>query len=147
MRKPARVCIIAGVVWSAAVLMFAYVPAAAGQTGGQVTQARHNADVPSDIVVKETHISLLKFALNLRPVQEPYWAPVEHALRELARWQAGTSGYEDRTGGRSGAIVAMRIKRIAAMAAPLIRALDENQLRSLHALSRWAGLEQLLAAN
>ena len=144
MRKSARVCAFVSILLGAATLLISPVSA---QTTGKVTEARHRADVPTDIVVKETHISLLKFALALRPAQEPYWAPVEHALRELARWQATTAEYEDRTGGRSGTIVAMRIKRIAAMAVPLIKALDENQKRSLHTLSRWAGLEQLLASN
>jgi len=146
MRKSARVCVL-GVFLSVTAFVFANVSTASAQTTGKVTQVRHNVEIPSDIVVKEMHISLLKFALNLRPAQEPYWAPVEHALREMAKWQAAASSEFDSVSGRSSAAVAMRIKRIAAMAAPLIKALDDSQKRSLHSLSRWAGLEQLLVSN
>jgi len=147
MRKSVRTCATVCVFLSAAALLIAHVSPASAQTTGKVTQARHSADVPSDILVKEMHISLLKFALNLRPTQEPYWAPIEAALREMARWQAAAASEFDSASNRSGAAVVMRIKRIAAMAQPLIRVLDDSQRRSLYMLSRSAGLEQLLASN
>lgn len=147
MGKSARVCATISVFLSAAALMTAHVSPASAQTTGKVTQARHHADVPSDIVVKEAHITLLKFALNLRPPQEPFWAPVEAALREMARWQAAMASEYDAASNRSGSAVVMRIKRIAAMAVPLIRVLDDSQRRSMMMLARSAGLEQLLASN
>jgi hypothetical protein len=109
------------------------------------TDARQRAEVPSDVVVKETHITLLKFALNLRPAQEPFWAPVEAALHEMAQWQAKGSPETD-ANGRTGSSVVHRLRRIAAMAVPLIKALDDNQRRSMMMLARTAGLEMLVAS-
>jgi len=91
------------------------------------------------------HITLLKFVLNLRPAQEPFWAPVEAALHDMAQWQAKGSP-ELNSSDRAGSAVAHRLRRIAAMAVPLIKALDENQRRSMMMLARSAGLEQLLAS-
>ena len=116
---------------------------ASAQTTGKVTEARHRVDVPSDVVVKERHISLLKFALNLRPEQELFWAPVEAALHDMAQWQA-SSGLD--ASERASNAVVLRLKRIAALAVPLIKALDDNQRRSMMMLARTAGLEMLLAS-
>jgi hypothetical protein len=106
---------------------------------------RQRAEIPSDVVVKEMHITLLKFALNLRPAQEQFWSPVEAALREMAQWQAKGSPEADASS-RAGSSVAHRLRRIAAMAVPLIKALDENQRRSMMMLARTAGLEMLVAS-
>ena len=119
------------------------VSPASAQTTGKVTEARHRVDVPSDVVVKERHISLLKFALNLRPEQEPFWAPVEAALHDMARWQASSD--LDATG-RAASAVVLRLKRIAALAVPLIKALDDSQRRNMMMLARSAGLEMLVAS-
>jgi hypothetical protein len=145
MGKSARVHAIVGVVLSTVVILTAHVSTASAQTTSKVTQVRHREDVPSDVVVKEMHITLLKFALNLRPAQQPYWAPVETALHEMAQWQA-TATSELNASGRASSAVVLRLKRIAALAVPLIRALDENQKRSMMILARSAGLEILLAS-
>jgi hypothetical protein len=73
------------------------------------------------------------------------WAPVEAALHDMAQWQAKGSP-ELKSSDRAGSAVAHRLRRIAAMAVPLIKALDENQRRSMMMLARSAGLEQLLAS-
>ena len=141
MRK--RVCAVFSVVLGAAAFLSAQFSPTSAQTTGKVTEARHHVDVPTDVVVKEMHITLLKFALNLRPAQEPYWAPVESALHDMAQWQAKA---EVDSNGRSGSAVVARLKRIAALAVPLIRALDDSQRRSMMMLARSAGLEMLVAS-
>jgi hypothetical protein len=143
--KRALVSICAGIVLSAMALSIMFGSTASAQTTGKATETRQRADVPSDVVVKEMHITLLKFALNLRPAQEPFWAPVEAALHDMVLWQAKVSSEFD-SSGRAGSAVMLRLKRIAALAVPLIRALDENQRRSMMMLARSAGLEMLLAS-
>jgi hypothetical protein len=148
MKNATRVAIILKVVLGATALVMSNAVPVAAQTAGRVTEARYRADIPSDVVVKESHISLLKFSLNLRPAQQAYWAPVESALYEMARWQAAAPAeFGERASGRSHAAVASRLRRIAAMAGPLMKALDQNQQGTMRYLARWAGLEQLLASN
>jgi hypothetical protein len=151
MGQRALVGIFFGAYIGAAALMILLSAPAGAQTTGKVREPHARVDIPSDIVVTELHIALLKYALNLRPTQEQFWAPVEAALRELARLQAtsasdidATERAYDRPAG--GNVVATRIRRIAALAVPLIKALDENQRRAMMGLARMAGLEQLLAS-
>ena len=141
-RALASVCV--GIFLGAMALSILLSSPASAQTSARA-DARQRAEVPSDVVVKETHITLLKFALNLRPAQEPFWAPVEAALHEMAQWQAKGSPETD-ANGRAGSSVVHRLRRIAAMAVPLIKALDDNQKRSMMMLARTAGLEMLVAS-
>jgi hypothetical protein len=141
-RALASVCV--GIFLGAMALSILLSSPALAQSSAR-TEARQRAEVPSDVVVKETHITLLKFALNLRPAQEPFWAPVEAALHEMAQWQAKGSPETD-ANGRAGSSVVHRLRRIAAMAVPLIKALDDNQRRSMMMLARTAGLEMLVAS-
>jgi len=145
MRKRAFVSICVGIFLGATVVSIMFCSQASAQTTGRTMEGRQRADVPSDVVVKEMHITLLKFVLNLRPAQESFWAPVEAALHDMAQWQAKGSP-ELNSSDRAGSAVAHRLRRIAAMAVPLIKALDENQRRSMMMLARSAGLEQLLAS-
>jgi len=142
-RSVASVCV--SIFLGAAALSIMFGATAMAQTAGNITEARRRVEVPSDVVVKEMHITLLKFALNLRPAQEPFWLPVETALREMAKWQA-KGGAETDANGHSDSSVAHRLRRIAAMAVPLIKALDDNQKRSMMMLARTAGLEMLVAS-
>ena len=151
MDKQALVSICFSIYLGATALLVFFSPPAEAQTTGKVHEPHHRVDIPSDIVVTEMHIALLKYALNLRPVQEPFWAPVEAALRDLVRSQkTGASDIDstERAGARqaAGNTVAMRIRRIAALAAPLIGALDDSQRRAMMGLARMAGLEQLLVS-
>lgn len=146
MLKPVRVRATVRVLLSVTVLLIANSFTASAQS--TLMETGHTVDTPSDLVLKEEHISVLKSALNLRPQQERLWVPVEVALQEMARWQASTPlglAAGDRVNSRSSAAVATRIKRIAAIAAPLIKTLDENQKNSMVMLARSAGLEHLLA--
>jgi hypothetical protein len=150
MRKPTGGFVTVSLFLGVTAVFIANVSPASAQTRDQVVGTRHRVDVPSDIVVKAEYISLLKTALNLQPAQEPLWAPIEAALHEMARWQASKSSQiasSESASSRSDATVVMRIKRIATMAAPLIKALDENQRNSMIILARTAGLNELLAVN
>ena len=134
---------------AAIMLLTATVAPALGQTTGKVTDPHGHADAQSDIVVTETHIALIKNVLNLRAEQERQWAPVETALREVARLQARAAervAAVHARGRASGINIMRRLKRIAAVAAPLLKSLDDEQRQKLAILARLAGLEVLLAS-
>jgi len=101
--------------------------------------------LPSDVVVRHEHIAIIKAALNLRPAQEQYWLPVEAALADMARWQANAEA-ASAEGVRPHDAVMSRLKRIAHIAAPLIKVLDDEQRQSMQMLARSAGLEVLLVS-
>jgi hypothetical protein len=119
-----------------------------GETTGKITEQRKHTDAQSDVVVTETHITLIKNVLNLRAEQQHHWAPVEAALRDLAQTQAGAVNGVPvmRASSRGDFNVMRRLKRIAALAGPLLKTLDDEQRRNLDTLARLAGLEQLLAS-
>ena len=100
-----------------------------------------------DVVITEGHIARLRAALKLTPSQQPHWAPVEAALSQLARQQArGDAGY--RLADRSSAVAATatQLRRLRAIAMPLIQSLDESQKRDAIAVARHMGFQQLVAA-
>ena len=119
----------------------AAISSASAQVKSQIRRLDDRADISSDIVVKEFHIAVLKQSLNLRPTQERYWIPIEVALRDMAHWQA-TAG--ERGVNRPAVEVAARVKRISAVAAPLMKTLDEQQKAVVTMLARSAGLDRLL---
>ena len=133
----------------AMILLTATVAPALGQTTGKVTEPQGHVDAQSDIVVTETHIALIKNVLNLRADQERHWTPVETALREVAHLQVraaeGVAAVHAH-GRASGINIMRRLKRIAAVAAPLLESLDDEQRQKLAILARLAGLEVLLAS-
>lgn len=105
----------------------------------------------------ETHataaidIARIKSVLKLTPAQEPYWAPVEVALRDLARQQAPaaeSSGIVRRIGHRVVSIVlnSAAVHRLVVAARPLIAKLDEEQIRAAHGLAQEMGLGPVVAA-
>jgi len=102
------------------------------------------------VTVKESHISRLRAVLNLSPEQRPYWAPVESALRELARRtrQEASAGFVQRMGERASSVAseAMLLRRLRAAAGPLIQVLDDTQKRDAMVLARNLGFERLVAA-
>jgi hypothetical protein len=146
-------CGFGAACFGAVVLVAPFVAAAQASRPGQVpeTEARR-VYVPSDIFVTEAHIFLIKFVLQLRPEQEWHWMPVEAALRDLARAQAAakkqlvsTEGEANHASANSD--VAVRLRRIALLARPLLRSLDVAQRQKLMTLARSARLEQLLLAS
>jgi hypothetical protein len=141
-----------GAAWFGAVTLVAPLGAAAQapRTTQPVETETRRVHVPSDIVVTEAHIFLIKFVLRLRPEQEWHWMPVEAALRDLARAQAAArtefvSAVRDNN--RGGLDVATRLRRIALLARPLLRSLDDDQRQKLTTLARSARLEHLLLAS
>jgi hypothetical protein len=156
MGKGAFLSACGGAFVGAIALMTASASSALAQTTGIISDPRIRVEAlrveaRPEIIVTETHIAILKNILNLRPEQEPYWVPVEAALGELARWQAkkaSESGTAGRTSNRKAADVNAKkqLKRIAAVSAPLIRALDENQRRDVITLARAFGFERLVAS-
>lgn len=100
-------------------------------------------------VITESHIARLRAALKLTPAQQVHWVPVEAALSELARRQArGAAGAAHKLTDRSSALAAtaMQLRRLKAVAMPLIQTLDDNQKREAIAFARTLGFQQLVAA-
>lgn len=78
--------------------------------------------------------------------------PVEAALRDLARAQAAAKKQLVSAQGRANYAsedtdVAVRLRRIALLARPLLRSLDGPQRQKLMTLARSARLEELLLAS
>ena len=97
-------------------------------------------------VITEGHIARLRAALKLSPAQHKHWVPVEAALNDLARRQARdtSAAFTDRSS--AVAMTATQLRRLKAVAMPLIQTLDENQKREAIAFARTLGFEQLVAA-
>jgi hypothetical protein len=96
------------------------------------------------------NIARIKSALKLTPAQEPYWAPVETALRDLNHRQAQSEGdgLVRRISHRvvSIALNSATIQKLAAAARPLIGVLDAEQMRTAHGLAQEMGLGPVVAA-
>ena len=95
-------------------------------------------------------IARIKSALKLTPAQEPYWAPVEAALRELSRHQTHSEneGLVRRISHRmvSIALNSATIHRLAVAARPLLGVLDQQQIQTAHGLAQEMGLGPVVAA-
>jgi hypothetical protein len=111
---------------------------------------RARAEATASIVITESHIARLRAALRLTPAQQPHWVPVEAALSELARQQARgeAAGFSYKLTDRSSAVAetAMQLRRLRAIAMPLIMSLDDNQKRDAITFARNMGFQQLVAA-
>jgi hypothetical protein len=96
------------------------------------------------------NIARIKSVLKLTPAQEPYWTPVEVALRDLARQQtsAESGGLVHRVSHRVVSVVlnSAAVHRLAVAARPLIAMLDAEQMRSAHGLAQEMGLGPVVAA-
>lgn len=92
----------------------------------------------------------IKSALQLTPAQEPYWAPVEAALRDLARRQErdANDGLVRRISKRvvSIALNSATVHRLAGAARPLVATFDERQKQTAHGLAQEMGLGPIVAA-
>lgn len=94
----------------------------------------------------------IKAALRITPAQEPYWAPVEAVLRDIAqRHEAqqaqATTGTVQRIRQRAVVIVldSAAVARLAQAARPLARVLSDEQKRAAQDLARRMGLSHMLA--
>ena len=97
------------------------------------------------------NIARIKSVLKLTAAQEPYWAPVETALRDLARQQAraeSSDGLVHRISHRVVSVVlsSTAVQRLAVAARPLLAKLDEDQMRAAHSLAAEMGLGPVVAA-
>ena len=96
------------------------------------------------------NIARIKSVLKLTTAQEPYWAPVEAALRDLARQQARaeSDGLVRRISHRVVSVVlsSAAVQRLAVAARPLLAKLDEDQMRAAHGLAAEMGLGPVVAA-
>ena len=96
------------------------------------------------------NIARIKSVLKLTPAQEHYWAPVEAALRDLARKQSQTesAGLVRRISNRIVTVVlnSAAVHRLAAAARPLIGTLDAEQMRAAQGLAQEMGLGFVVAA-
>ena len=121
-----------------------------GHSPSHAAREAPSAAAAADAVITEGLIARLRAALKLTPAQHAHWVPVEAALSELARQQARgeAAGFTAKLTDRSSAIAATttQLRRIKAIALPLINSLDENQKREALAFGRNLGLQQLVAA-
>lgn len=111
------------------------------------------ASAPYNASVQQTasiDIARIKSALHLTPAQEPYWVPVEAALRELARRQErdANDGLVRRISKRvvQIALNSATIHKLAAAARPLVKTFDEQQRQTAHGLAQEMGLGPIVAA-
>jgi hypothetical protein len=98
----------------------------------------------------EVDIARVKRVLQLTPQQEPYWPPVEAALRDIARHQAQeeSAGLVRRISHRVVSVVlnGAAINRLASAARPLIAVLRDDQKQGAIVLAQEMGLGPVLAA-
>lgn len=109
--------------------------------------------IGSDRVPKSASIDLvrIKSALHLTPAQEPYWAPIEAALREVSRRQAHGGDREGLVHRISHRVVMIvldnaTIHRLAVAVRPLVEKLDYQQMQTAHGLAEEMGLGPVVAA-
>lgn len=94
-------------------------------------------------------VARIKSVLRLTPEQEPYWPPVEAALRTLARRPVqGDDGLVRRISRKVVSVVldSAAIQRLAVAARPLIVRLDATQMQAAHGLAQEMGLGPVVAA-
>ena len=139
-----RVTLCAGVIALAALGLLSVAPAArADEVVMTTASAPYNPTASIDV-------ARIKSALHLTPAQEPYWAPVEAALRELARRQDrdANDGLVRRVSKRvvQVALNSATVHRLVAAARPLAKTLDEQQMRTAHGLAQEMGFGPVVAA-
>lgn len=112
--------------------------------------AAGGASVMSEQAMASIDIGRIKSVLKLTPEQEPYWPPVEAALRDVARRQAQSepAGLVRRISRRVVSVVldSAAIRRLAVAARPLIAKLDAQQMQAASGLAAEMGLGPVVAA-
>ena len=137
-----KMTVCAGVIALAALGLLSVAPAArADDMMATLRAAPHTTSID---------VARIKSALHLTPAQEPYWAPVEAALRELARRQDrdANDGLVRRVSKRvvQVALNSATVHRLVAAARPLVKTLDEQQMQTAHGLAQEMGLGPVVAA-
>jgi hypothetical protein len=108
--------------------------AIAETTGGNAAPAARAA-IGGGPVVTVAHIARLKSVLKLTAEQEPYWPPVEAALRDIARQQMQRL----RSRASTIALDAAAVRRLMVTALPLIVRLNDDQKRHALAMTKAMG--------
>ena len=88
----------------------------------------------TESVITRGQIASLKTALKLRPDQYPYWAPVEGALSDIARERSSVAD------------MSIKLRRLKAVASPLIKSLDEAQRSNAVTFAQRIGYGRLAAS-
>ena len=136
-----RMTVCAGVIALVALSLLSIVPSARAADMMDSAAPAHTATID---------VARIKSALHLTPAQEPYWAPVEAALRELARRQDrdANDGLVRRVSKRvvQVALNSATVHRLVAAARPLAKTLDEQQMRTAHGLAQEMGFGSVVAA-
>ena len=136
-----KMTVCAGVIALAALSLLPTVPAA---------RAADMMDGAAAAQTTSIDVARIKSALQLTPAQERHWAPVEAALRELARRQErdANDGLVRRVSKRvvQIALNSATIHRLAAAARPLVKTFDEHQMQTAHGLAQQMGLGPVVAA-
>ena len=136
-----RMTVCAGVIALVALSLLSIVPSARAADMMDSAAPAHTATID---------VARIKSALHLTPSQEPYWAPVEAALRELARRQErdANDGLVRRVSKRvvQVALNSATVHRLVAAARPLAKTLDEQQMRTAHGLAQEMGFGSVVAA-
>jgi LTXXQ motif family protein len=97
------------------------------------------------------NIARIKNVLKLTPAQEHHWAPVEAALRDLARKQQAQTESTSLVRRISNRVVTVvlnsaAVQRLAVAARPLVASLDHEQMRAAQGLAQEMGLGPVVAA-
>ena len=136
-----KMIVCAGVVALAALGLLPTVPPA---------RAADMMDGAAAAQTTSIDVARIKSALQLTPAQERHWAPVEAALRELARRQErdANDGLVRRVSKRAVQIAlnSATIHRLVAAARPLVKTFDEHQMQTAHGLAQQMGLGPVVAA-
>ena len=143
-----KVTLCAGVIALATLSVLSIVPSArADEVVMTTASAPYN---PPSAHTASIDVARIKSALHLTPAQEPYWAPVEAALRELARRQErdANDGMVRRVSKRvvQIALNSATVHRLVAAARPLVKTFDEQQMQTAHGLAQEMGLGPVVAA-
>jgi hypothetical protein len=143
-----RMNLCAGVIALAALGLLSVAPAARADEVVMTTASAPFNPAPSHTA--SIDVARIKSALHLTPAQEPYWAPVESALRELARRQErdANDGVVRRVSKRvvQIALNSATVHRLVAAARPLVKTFDEQQMQTAHGLAQEMGLGPVVAA-
>lgn len=130
-----------------ALALAALLPAMPAAFAAEITYApADQSQVPTSI-----NIGRIRGALHLTSQQEPLWAPVETALRDIVRQQqahAEQTGFIRRVSNRVVSIVltSAAVERLARAARPLIAALDDEQKQAASGLAQEMGLGPVVMA-
>lgn len=115
---------------------------AAPASAQQVQAAAQAQPAAQSSGLTDAHIVYIRDALRLTPAQAQYWPAVEAALRDLVQRE-----HAFRRGGLIQKLsIATEVKRLIAIANPLIKTLSEAQRREGMRVAQAMGVTRMVAA-